>query len=73
MTVCTVKESIAAMTSWSFRRNAFHRSTFFCSSPWMRGAPHVGFPATILKMSSRSSLLMRFLPEEIWWRESQVQ
>ncbi len=32
------------------------------SSPWMRGAPHVGFSATIRKISSRTSLLIGLLP-----------
>jgi hypothetical protein len=44
-----------------------------CSSPWTRGAPQVGFSATMRKMSSRSSLLIRFRPVRIRCRESQDQ
>ena len=33
------------------------------SSPRMRGAPQVGFPATMRKISFRNSLLIRFLPK----------
>src|SRR4051794_15871221 len=43
------------------------------NSPWMRGAPHVEFSATIRKISSRNSLLMHFLPERTRRRESHVQ
>lgn len=32
------------------------------SSPWMRGAPHVGFSATIWKISSRTSFDVCLLP-----------
>ncbi len=32
------------------------------SSPWMRGAPQVGFSATIRKMRSRTSFEVSFLP-----------
>lgn len=35
------------------------------SSPWILGAPHVGFSATMRKMSSLSSLLIRFLPTTV--------
>src|ERR1035437_9892112 len=43
------------------------------SSPWMRGAPHVGFSATIRKISSRTSLLIGFLPTAFRAREIQPQ
>jgi len=33
----------------------------------------VGFSATIWKISSRTSLLIRFLPSRALWRDSQVQ
>src|ERR1700722_19613122 len=39
----------------------------------MRGAPQVGFSATMRKISSRSSLLTHFLPARTRCRESQVQ
>ena len=39
----------------------------------MRGAPHVGFSATIWKIRSSSSLLMRLRPQLILWRERQCQ
>ena len=45
----------------------------FSSSPWMRGAPQVGFSATIRKIRSRSSLLNGFLPPTGRVRESQAQ
>jgi hypothetical protein len=32
------------------------------NSPWMRGAPHVGFSATILKIKSRTSFEILLLP-----------
>jgi hypothetical protein len=44
-----------------------------CNSPWMREAPQVGFSATMRKMSSRSSLLICFLPVRIRCRERQNQ
>src|ERR1700738_1702561 len=34
----------------------------FSSSPWMRGAPQVGFSATMRKIKARISLLTRFRP-----------
>ena len=43
------------------------------NSPWMRGAPQVGFSATIRKISSRTSLPIGFLPNGILRRESHVQ
>ena len=43
------------------------------NSPWMRGAPHVEFSATIRKISSRNSLLTHFLPARTRRRESHVQ
>jgi hypothetical protein len=43
------------------------------SSPWMRGAPHVGFSATIRKMSSRISLLVAHLPTLTLGREIHFQ
>src|ERR1019366_8371435 len=43
------------------------------SSPWMRGAPHVGFSATMRKISSRTSLLIGFLPTAFRAREIQLQ
>src|ERR1019366_7879014 len=43
------------------------------SSPWMRGAPQVGFSATIRKISSRSSLVNGFLPTTRRVRELQLQ
>ena len=39
----------------------------------MRGAPHVGFSATMRKMSSRSSMLTHFLPAGRRCRESHSQ
>src|ERR1019366_759637 len=39
----------------------------------MRGAPQVGFSATMRKMRSRNSLLTHFLPTRVRCRESQVQ
>ena len=39
----------------------------------MRGAPQVGFSATIRKMRSRNSVLTHFLPVRIRCRESHVQ
>ena len=43
------------------------------SSPWMRGAPHLGFSATMRKISSRISLLIGFLPTAFRAREIQRQ
>ena len=43
------------------------------NSPWMRGAPHVGFSATMRKIRSRTSLLKRFLPAAQPVRDSQDQ
>ncbi len=43
------------------------------SSPWMRGAPQVGFSATMRKISSRTSLLIGFLPTACRAREIQLQ
>ena len=43
------------------------------SSPWIRGAPHVRFSATMRKISSRSSLLVHLLPTRLPRRESQFQ
>jgi len=43
------------------------------NSPCIRGAPHVGFSATIRKMSSRSSLLTGFLPALTRCREIHFQ
>jgi hypothetical protein len=40
------------------------------SSPWIRGAPHVGFSATILKIRSRTSFEIRFLPNT--WRALEI-
>ena len=39
----------------------------------MRGAPQVGFSATMRKMSSRSSMLTHFLPAQVRCRESHPQ
>jgi hypothetical protein len=39
----------------------------------MRGAPQVGFSATMRKINSRNSLLIRFLPNAFRWREIQFQ
>ena len=39
----------------------------------MRGAPHVGFSATMRKISSRNSLLTHFLPAWTLHREIQAQ
>jgi hypothetical protein len=39
----------------------------------MRGAPQVGFSATMRKINSRNSLLIRFLPNVFRWREIQFQ
>src|SRR5215469_2527331 len=36
--------------------------TSLSNSPWMRGAPHVGFSTTMRKIRSRTSLLEGFLP-----------
>src|SRR5260370_1489711 len=43
------------------------------NSPWMRGAPQVGFSTTMRKISSRNSLLIPFLPEIFRWRDIQFQ
>src|SRR5215469_15685227 len=43
------------------------------SSPWIRGAPHVGFSATMRKIRSRTSLLIGFLPTGFRVREIQFQ
>jgi hypothetical protein len=43
------------------------------NSPWMRGAPQVGFSAAMRKISSRSSLLTHFLSAHFRCRESHVQ
>jgi hypothetical protein len=43
------------------------------SSPWMRGAPHVGFSATMRKISSRTSELIGFRPTACRAREIQLQ
>ena len=43
------------------------------NSPWMRGAPHVGFSATMRKISSRTSRLKGFLPAACRVRDSQDQ
>ena len=43
------------------------------SSPWMRGAPQVGFPATIRKINSRTSLDVCLLPTRFLTREISLQ
>src|ERR1035441_9570218 len=43
------------------------------SSPWMRGAPQVGFSVAMRKISSRTSLLIGFLPTACRAREIQLQ
>jgi hypothetical protein len=42
-------------------------------SPWILGDPHVGFSTIILKISSLTSLLTRFLPATVRRRESHDQ
>ncbi len=42
-------------------------------SPWMRGAPQVGFSATMREIKSRSSLVKGFLPPTRRVRESHAQ
>src|ERR1035438_822296 len=43
------------------------------STPWMRGAPQVGFSATMRKIKSRSSWVKGFLPPIRRVREIQLQ
>ena len=43
------------------------------SSPWMRGAPHVGFSRSIRKINSRISLDVCFLPTRFLTREISLQ
>jgi hypothetical protein len=43
------------------------------SSPWIRGAPHVGFSATIWKINSRISFGVCFLPTCLWTLEISLQ
>ena len=64
--------------SWNFPiqrstvRSEMSKPSIF-SSPWIRGAPHVRFSATMRKISSRSSLLVHLLPTRLPRRESQFQ
>jgi hypothetical protein len=43
------------------------------SSPWMRGAPHVGFSAAMRKIKARISLLTGFRPPGFACRERHLQ
>ena len=43
------------------------------SSPWIRGAPQVGFSATIWKINSRISFGVCFLPTCLWTLEISLQ
>ena len=42
-------------------------------SPWMRGAPEVGFSATMREISLRTSLLICFTSDRLLSREIQLQ
>src|ERR1700737_3651399 len=45
----------------------------FSSSPWMRGAPQVGFSATMRKIRTRISPLTRFRPPTLLALETHLQ
>ena len=68
-------------TSGLFGARRSHRDTVvsdtlkpsFKSSPWMRGAPQVGFSATMRKISARISWLTRFRPPLCLAWESHLQ
>ena len=53
-------------------RSEMEKPSIF-NSPWIRGAPHVGFSVTIRKISSRNSLLTHFRPARVLCRERHVQ
>src|ERR1035437_7049608 len=64
--------SVARLTQRETVRSEMSKPSL-SSSPWMRGAPQVGFSATIRKTSSRTSLLIGFLPTACRAREIQLQ
>src|ERR1035441_7304721 len=64
--------SVARLTQRETVRSEMSKSSL-SSSPCMRGAPHVGFSATMRKISSRTSLLIGFLPTAFRAREIQLQ